>query len=154
MKKNNKEIEVEKLNLTEDEKIIERERYELFLKSLAENSFYAKSPNKKSSQFNMTFHRNDLIVMDELAKKLSVKRSEIIGALVSDWVVKLFLEMPQVDIIPILRHVEKEISEHYVHHYEGKTWEWKLSFLHESYGYVEHDEAQIKKSLITRKESK
>lgn len=92
-----------------------------------ESAFYAKSPNKKDHQFNLTFHKNDLLVIDELASLLSVKRSEFIGTLVSRWVIGLFHQMPDRDKYDLNLYIEKLISEKYKHHYQGKTWGWQIS---------------------------
>ncbi|MEZ8968750.1 hypothetical protein AB4347_02035 [Vibrio breoganii] len=145
-----KEQKIETFKLTDEEKVIAKEHYDSFIKDLKESSFYTKSPNKKSYQFNMNFHKNDLIVMDELASLLSVKRSEIIGTLVSNWVIELFLKMPHADSPAILKHVESKITEEHTHHYEGKTWEWKLSTLAQEYEYAQYNDQEIKHSLITR----
>lgn len=146
---NKKDSKALSFKLSDDDRKHAEDYYSSFENELRNDPFYAESPNKKSYQVNMIFHKNDLILMDKLAEVLGVKRSEIIGSLVSSWVKRLFLKMPEVDMLPILNHVEKKITEEYKHHYNGQTWGWQVAYIRQQIEYARcMDENQ--NSLITK----
>jgi hypothetical protein len=107
------------------------------IENIEKFEFHMGSPNKKDQKFNIRIHKNDLIILDLISKEIEVKRSELIGSLLSYWTIDLFNQINRKDSTLLANHVDRCIdNENYRQHYQGRTWWWQLA---EVYPENDHD---------------
>jgi hypothetical protein len=111
--------------------------------------FHMGSPNKKDQKFNIRIHKNDLILLDLISEHFNVKRSEILGSLISSWTEDFFDQMIRSDQIKLANYIDRLIREddNYHHHYQDRTWWWQLAEV-----YPANDPDEV--SYITKKAEK